>query len=299
MGGQPLEVDWELVIGSSLVPHLLPGGLRGVRRPADVGWLPDGAYPAIVDSVGHVSLEDLLVVPAATWPVEPWRRRRRLYSPLCVMAIGARGVGLWVQALPAPGVRAWVPLEEIASVEQRADGPYGVLVVTGRAATLFVRYDDDGQAVVAAWTRRLRRRVAAVSAPIPPQPASRGPHRDADPGSLLLVPGDAIVSAGWRSRAGRGTCLLSVTSRELVIVQSARGLAPPWRRATSTLCLPRGPVEDAAVRSRTMLLRSAGTEVCVSLRSRTVAAAASSWLRWMLSGHGRVRAADRGDGKPQ
>lgn len=296
MGGQPLEADWELVVGPRLVPHLLPAGPRGVRRPAHVGWLPDGAYLAIVDSVGHVSTEDLLVVPAATWPVEPWRRRR-LYSPLCVMAIGERGVGLWVEALPAPGVRARVPLEEFAAVEQRADGPYGVLVVTGRAATLLVRYDADGQAVVDAWTRRLRRRVAAVPAPIPPQSGSRGPHRGADPGLLLLVAGDAIVSAGWRSRAGRGTCLLSVTSRELVIVQSTRGRAPPWRRGTSTLCLPRGPVENAVVRSKTMLLRSAGAEVRVSLRSRTVAAAASSWLRWMLSDHGRVRAADRGDGK--
>jgi len=298
MGGQPLEADWELVVGSRLAPHLLPAGSRGVRRPADVGWLPDGAYPAIVDSVGHVSLEDLLVVPAATWPVEPWRRRC-LYSPLCVMAIGERGVGLWVEALPAPGVRAWVPFAEIAAIEQRADGPYGVLVVTGRAATLLVRYDADGQAVVDAWTRRLRRRVAAVPAPIPPQPESRGPHRGADPGLLLLVPGDAIVSAGWRSRAGRGTFLLSMTSRELVIMQSTRGVAPPWRRATSTLCLPRGPVEDAVVRSRTMLLRSAGAEVRVTLRSRTVAAAASSWLRWMLSDHGRVRASGRGEGKSQ
>lgn len=298
MGGQPPETDWELVVGHELAPHLLPAGPRGVRRPADVGWLPDGAYPAIVDSVGHVSTEDLLVIPAAMWPVEPWRRRR-LYSPQCVMAIGERAVGLWVEALPAPGVRARVPLEEIAAVEQRADGRCGVLVVTGRAATLLARYEADGQAVVDAWTRRLRLCAAPASAPVPPGPGGRGPRGDANPGSLLLFPGDAIVSARWRSRAGHGACLLSVTSRELVIVRSTRGRRPPWRRATSTLCLPRGPIEDAVVRSRTMLLRSAGTEVRVSLRSRAVAAAASSWLRWMLSDHGRVRAADHGDGQSQ
>jgi len=162
MGGQPLEADWELVVARDLVPQLLPAGrLCGVRRPADVGWLPDGAYPALADSVGRVGLEDLLVVPATAWPAERWRRRW-LYSPLCVMAIGEHGVGLWVQALPAPGVRARVPFEEIAAVEQRADGRRGALVVTGLADTLVVRYDADGQAVVDAWARRLRLRAAAA-----------------------------------------------------------------------------------------------------------------------------------------
>ena len=162
MGGQPLEADWELVVARDLVPHLLPAGrLCGVRRPADVGWLPDGAYPALADSVGRVGPEDLLVVPATAWPAERWRRRW-LYSPLCVMAIGEHGVGLWAQALPAPGVRARVRFEEVTAVEQRADGQRGALVVTGRADTLVVHYDADGQAVVDAWARRLRLRAAAA-----------------------------------------------------------------------------------------------------------------------------------------
>jgi hypothetical protein len=162
MGGQFLEADWELVVGRDLLAHLLPAGaLPGVRRPADVAWLPDGAYPALVESVGYVGLADLLVVPAIAWLAKPWRRRC-LYSPLCVMAIGERGVGLWVQALPVPSVRARVPFDEIAAVEQRADGRRGVLVVTGRADTLVVRYDADGQAVVDAWARRLRLRAAAT-----------------------------------------------------------------------------------------------------------------------------------------
>ena len=299
MGGQTPETDWELIVRRDLAPHLLPAGrLGGMRRPADAAWLPDGAYLAVVDRVGRVGLEDLLVVPAATWPAGRWRGRC-LYSPLCVLAIGERGVALWVQALPAPSVRAWVPLEEIAAVEQRADGRRGVLAVTGSAATLLVRYHADGQAVADAWTRRLRQRAAAAPAPVPSQPGVREPRGGADPGSLLLAPGDAVVSAGWRSRAGRGTCLFAVTSRELVIAQSARGRRRPWRRSTRTLCAPRGPVEDAVVRSRTVLLRSAGTEVRFSLRSRTVAAAASSWLRWILADRGQVRAGGHGDGTRQ
>jgi hypothetical protein len=79
------------------------------------------------------------------------------------MAIGERGVGLWVQALPAPGVRAWVPFEEIITVEQRADGRRGVLVVPARTDTLVVRYTADGQAVIDAWARQLRLRAAAAA----------------------------------------------------------------------------------------------------------------------------------------
>lgn len=304
MDGQP-AADWEYVVGRDLVPHLLPAERpRGVHRPAGVAWLPDGAYPAIVESVGRVGLEDLLVAPAVAWPVAPWRRRS-LYSPPCVMCIGERGIGLWVQALPVPGVRVQVPFEEIAAIEQRGDGPYRMLVVTGRAASLLVRYHADGQAVVDAWTRRLRVRAAATPAPVPPYSHGGEPRGGADLGWLLLSQDDASVHAGWRSRAGRGTCLLGVTSRELVIVRSRRARRRPWRRTTRTLCVPRGSIDDAAVRSKTVLLRSAGTEVHMVLQSRAVAAAAASWLRWMLSARGRVgsavppRAGRHGDGKGQ
>jgi hypothetical protein len=305
MGGQPAAADWEYVVGSDLMLHLLPAGRpRGVHRPAGVAWLPDGAHPAIVDSVGRAGLEDLLVVPAVAWPVEPWRRQC-LYSPPCVMGIGERGIGLWVQALPVPGVRVQVPFEEIAAIEQRRDGPCGMLIVTGRAGMLPVRYHADGQAVVDAWTRRLRGRAAAMPAPVPPHPSGRQPYGGADLGSLLLSQSDPIVYAGWRSRVGRGACLLGVTSRELVVVQSLCARRRPWRRTTRTLCVPRGSIEDAVVRSKTVLLRSAGAEVRIVLQSRKVAAAADSWLWWMLSDHGRLgsagppRAGRHGDGKRQ
>ena len=160
MGSQPGAADWEHVVGRDLVPHLLPAGRpRGVHRPADVAWLPEGAHTAIAASVGRADLEDLLVVPAVAWPVG-WWRRQYLYSPPCVMGIGERGVALWVQALPVPGVRALVPFGEIAAIEQCGDGPRRVFVVTGRGIRLPVRYHADGQAAVDAWTRSLRLRAS-------------------------------------------------------------------------------------------------------------------------------------------
>src|SRR5579875_2746659 len=140
MGSQPRAAEWEHVVGRDLVPHLLPAGRsRGVHRPADVAWLPEGAHTAIVESVGRAGLEDLLVVPAVAWPVGRWRRQY-LYSPPCVIGTGERGVGLWVQALPVPGVRAQVAFGEIAAIEQCGDGPRRVLVVTGRGIMLSMRY---------------------------------------------------------------------------------------------------------------------------------------------------------------
>ena len=295
MDGQSGAVDWELIVGRDLIPHLLSGGRpRGVYRPAGVTWLPDGAHPAIVESIGHVGLEDLLVVPAAAWPAGP---RRSLYTPQCIAAIGERGVGLWAQALPAPGIRVQLPFGEIAAIEHHATGSRRLLVVTGPAVRLLVRYDANGQPVVDAWTRRLRQHAAAVPAPVPPHPDSRARHGSRerhgsiDPRSLLLACGDAVVSAGWRSRAGCGECLVGLTSRELVIAESLRDRHRPWSMSARMLYVPRGSIEDAVVRSKTLLMRSAGAELRVALRSRRVATVASSWLSWVLSDHGRLGSA--------
>lgn len=81
----------------------------------------------------------------------------------------------WARAMRlalTAGLPLMASVRPAALVEARhgrpADGSYGALVVTGRAATLLGRYDADGQAVVDAWARR-----------------SGGA---AGPGSLLLVP---------------------------------------------------------------------------------------------------------------
>ena len=160
MSREPGATDWEQVVGRDLIPLLLPEGQqRAVYRPADVAWLPDGALGALVEAVGRVGLEDVLVVPAVAWPVGRWRRSRVLYAPRCVVAIGERGVALWAQALPVPRVRVQVPFGGIAAVHQHGDGLRRVLVVTGRSVRLLVRYDPDGQDAVTAWTRRLRLRA--------------------------------------------------------------------------------------------------------------------------------------------
>jgi hypothetical protein len=161
MDKEPGAADWEQIVGRDLIPLLLPEGQRhGAYRPADVVWLPDGALGALVEAVGRIGLEDLLVVPALVWPIGWWRRSRCLYAPRCVVGIGEHGVALWARALPVPGIRAQVPFGEIAAVEQHGDGLRRVLVVTGQAVRLLVRYDPEGHDAVTAWTRRLRLRAS-------------------------------------------------------------------------------------------------------------------------------------------
>ena len=158
--------EWEYIVERDLVPHLLPAGpASSARHPADVAGLPDGAHAAMLESIGRVGLGDLLVIPPVAWSLGRWRWRwRSLYSPRCVAGIGERGVALWVQALPVPGIRVQVPFSEIAAVEQHHDGPRRTLVVTGPAGSLPFRYDVSGQETVNAWTQRLRLRAAAAAA---------------------------------------------------------------------------------------------------------------------------------------
>ena len=68
MDSQPGAVDWELIVGRDLIPHLLSARRpRGVYRPADVTWLPEGAYTAIVESIGRVGPTRMAAPSAAVW----------------------------------------------------------------------------------------------------------------------------------------------------------------------------------------------------------------------------------------
>lgn len=256
MGSEPFTQGWEMIVGRDVAASLIPRGqLRRLQRPVDLPVLPDGAYGALTGSVGRHELEDLLLVPAVIQPVgPPWRRRCR-YAPLCVLGIGERGLGLWTEACPSPGVQVALSLDAIAAIERQADGRSRRLTVTGAGASLTVRYDADGDASAEIWTRRLRLRCAG------------------QPGAP-----DTAADARWRSPDGRRSCLLAVTGQEIIVVDSARALSRPWRRRTRTLYVSRGSVTDAAVTDGALRLRSAGADVRVPVPSRNLAAAASRWL---------------------
>jgi hypothetical protein len=69
-----------------------------------------------------------------------------------------------------------------------------------------------------------------------------------------------------------------------------RSAQPPRQlgRLTDSLYVPRRAIESASIRSGSLLLRSAGLDLNIELRSRrTAAAAAAAWLGQILSDHDR------------
>jgi hypothetical protein len=279
--GRLLAEDWEHVVDRDLLPLLGMGIGRqpqGAQWPADSASLPIEAYEDLSACAGRLGVKDILVVPPGAWLVDRLRYRC-LYMPLQIAGIGDRAVGLWVRALPAPGVRVQVPASGIAAIEILADGPRRRLLVTGRAASLAVRYSSDGEASTAAWTRRVRLRAAGQPSPLP---AIRSAPRGHGLEAFLLDPADQGVCVRWRSHAGRGACTLAVTSRELVLVRSWRAPGRPWHRVRRTLYVPRRSFVGAVPRSRSVCLDSAGTQVRIGLGSRRIASAASAWLGQVL-----------------
>jgi hypothetical protein len=286
VGGERSAEEWEQMFSADLLPHLMPPGQpHAARLPLDVTLLPAGAHPALAGSIGRHTLEDLLILPA-TAQAYGWVRRRCLYTPLRVLGSGDRAVALWVQALPVPGIRAAVPLGEIAAIARQASGPGRQLLITGRAGRLLVRYDAASDALMDAWVARLRRSVAGDPAPVPAgYPAARGRRRALE-AALRLRPDDDIATSGRHGSGMRRTCLLVVTPHELVIVRSAWS-ANAHRRLTDWLYVPRRAIEHASIGPGSLLLRSAGLELGIELRPKRSAAAASELLARALSDHDR------------
>jgi hypothetical protein len=275
MGTQSPQ-DWEQYLDTDLVRHIFPSVQPSrVRRPSDLTSLPPGAYQALRAVIGRYGPEDLLIIPAAAWP-RGKLRRRCLYTPLCVLGAGDRAAGLWVQALPEPGVLVVVPVSQIAAIEQVAAGQRHQLVITGHDSRLAVHYGAAGSGPAGAFAGRLRRRAAGPPGPVPDGSAVQGLSRSwrpvPGPGTLPLD-GDEIAVTGRRTRRTGRETMLAVTSRELIIATRLR----PARKSR-TLYIPRQRFGQASIQAGSLRLRSAGTDVTVTLGSRKLAAAAASWL---------------------
>ena len=159
------------------------------------------------------------------------------------------------------------------------------LVVTGRTGRLPVRYDAAGDVLVDAWVRRLRRSATGDPAPVPAgHSITSGRRHMFDPEVLRLDPDDDVAAVDWYGPAWRRPCLLAVTPREMVISRSARR-AGQFGWLTDSLYVPRRAIEGASIRSGSLLLRSAGLDLNIELRSRRTAAVASAWLRQILRDH--------------
>jgi hypothetical protein len=177
---------------------------------------------------------------------------------------------------------------DIAAVEDQAGTSWRTVAVTGPPGRLLVRFYDEWLSDADSWIRLLRLRAAPVPAPVPARlSGGRRPPGWPSVDSVLLDVCEGIACMRWRSRARCAVCLLALTSRELIVVQSRAGHSIPRRVIRRTLYLPRQSLQGAEGRARTVWVHTAGTQVDIRLWSRKAAADVSSWLGQVLSEHNR------------
>lgn len=276
MGSGPRTQDWELEVSRDAALRVIPPGqLRRLQRAVDPAMLPPGADEALTRAVGGYELEDLLLVPASVRPVGPRRSHRYRYAPLCVLGIGDRGLGLWAETRPSPGLVTVLPFDAIAAIERDTDGSWRTLTVTGAGTGFTIRYDSDGDASADLWTRRLRLRCAGEPGPLPEGPRPPVPHGLRP---FLADPADPAAVVSHHSPAGHGNSVLAVTTQEIIVVESGHDPARPWHGHSRVLYVPRGHVTGSAVEAGTLRICSTGTDLSVGLSSRKAAEIASRWL---------------------
>jgi hypothetical protein len=287
MSSEPAVEEWEHAIASDLASHLtLASPVARPHQPLSVIDLPAGARAALTEAIGWHGLDDLLVVPAAARPFGRLHRRC-VYTPPCVLGVGERAVGLWVQALPVPGVRAIVLLGELAAVELRADGTGSRLTLRSHPRQLSVRYNRKADPLVGGLLR-LRRRAAGEPFPVPGAPPGNTyipPRWQAVLGApvLGLRAGDGVAAVfGHARRPGGMEYLIALTARELVVIRAAWKRNPPHFDRPDSVQVPRRNIRKASIRSGCLLLRSAGVDLRVELGA-SLTPAAALWLEDALN----------------
>jgi hypothetical protein len=111
-------------------------------------------------------LSQLVIFPRAVRSTG-WRDQK-VISPFSVLAVGSRAVGLWADE-PEPGVKAIIPLERIAAIEDVTILLYGRLSFISFGIRLTVRYNTLARSGLLPALLRLRRILAGFPRPIPPE----------------------------------------------------------------------------------------------------------------------------------
>src|SRR5260370_40256977 len=115
MGGRSME-EWEQAFGADLRPHRIPAGLPDAPMPpSGLDRLPPGARAALSAGIGRYGPEDLLILPRAARHAG-LLRRRLVYTPPCVLGVGARAGALGALAPPHPAIPALGPCAESAPI---------------------------------------------------------------------------------------------------------------------------------------------------------------------------------------
>lgn len=239
---QPGEADlyqqiseWEIPVGEDLVSQLAPPSALGQPySPSNWATVPPDAACALGETVGLSQPRDLFVAPADVRQVSG----AYVYSPLQVLAVGDRGVALWVDDLPFDRVACVLGYHDILLIEHRLDDHSGHLTIIGDALRFTLHYRRSSWLSLDELLLRIRRRTARTpETDVGLAAAAWSVTWSALATSALVTlgaPGPSrSVSAGFvpkpkRLHAGKEwpPCSAALTERELVLVRDAGGRLP-------------------------------------------------------------------------
>jgi hypothetical protein len=212
--------------------------------------IPSGALESLGQTCGIEGLHQVFVIPWAVRSVD--FTGRKIITPDSVLALGTRAVGLWT-AKPEPGIKAAIPVAELAAIEDIAVLLYGRLSFLSRDGRVTIRYNTVARRALEPALLELRKRLSGPAQPIP-----REEERWASlplkwinivKSSLARLQEDASVAfrfaeAPRKSRRDEKRAhMLVLNPRELVYIRD------PFdsRYGSDSFIVPRGTISDVRV----------------------------------------------------
>jgi hypothetical protein len=256
--------------------------------------LPAGVFEALRDACCAGSLGQLLVIPSCVRLVG--QGSRKVITPLEVMGVGSRAVGLWTEK-PLPGLKVTIPLEELCAIEDVHILLYGKLSFISSNRKLTIRYNTVCRRVLEPLLFTLRKALAGPALTLPCRADANGAGT---PGGrqaaipfkwnfLLHYPFSTLDDAaprvfrfseeprrraGKRSRAARGH-LMIVTPYELVSLCD-----PPesfHSYGVDSLFIPRARIREVTLRAKGVEVTAGGASFSLSL-APDLLSAMSGWF---------------------
>lgn len=213
--------------------------------------MPEGAFQTLHEACGATETDDLFVIPKTVRKLGYVHRSQTVMTPMHVLAVGAKGVGLWVGS-PRPRVEQLIEYERLCAIELVSILLYGRLRFIGETDALTVRFNTVANRDLDVLILRVRQRIANQAFEVPPheeREALRLPFKwDLIARSEFLSLGDeaSIAIAFHRARsqtkreASRGS-LLALAPFELAFLHEPSASLNPY--GTDGTYVPRSRIQ--------------------------------------------------------
>ena len=276
---EPWEAPFSLKDGGFFYEYRYAGHPFPPRSCSD---LPEGAFAALGEACGLSSPGAFFVIPASVRFIG--HRGRKVITPLQVLGIGPRGVGLWVEA-SKPCLAVAIGVDDLSAMEDVEILLYGRLSFLSASARLTIRYNTVARRLLEPALVRLRKSLSPSEQQVP-----RGDMSAADLpykwGVILESPFLTIAESrqrayryqcrpsGRRRLAGKGQLLL-LTGLELVFVRDSED--PMNLYGIDRFIFPRSRIESVGAGERVLDIVCGGTAVSLPMEQELVKAALG-WL---------------------